>query len=162
MSESWIQQMLNGLCRAAEQRDGKTFASYFAEDGVYHDDFYGSFSGRQRVAELCNDWLYKHARDLRWDMLEPVFQDERLYARYIFSYNSTLPEAKGARAIFEGVAIMQLHDGRIMDYREVINCGTAFTDMNFNPERIFKIFARKGSALKARPEVRRHLPSVPT
>ena len=42
MSDLDIQQMLNGLCRAAEAFDGKTFASYFAEDGVYHDDFYGS------------------------------------------------------------------------------------------------------------------------
>jgi SnoaL-like protein len=160
MSELNIQQMLNGLCRAAERRDGKTFASYFAEDGVYHDDFYGSFAGRERVAELINDWFYKDARDLRWDMIDPALDAGRLYVRYIFSYNSTLPEAEGARTMFEGVSIMSLRDGKITDYREIINCGTAFVDMNFHPERIFTIFSRKASAMKEKPEVQRHLPSA--
>lgn len=159
MSELNIQGMLNGLCRAAEQRDGKAFASYFAEDGVYHDDFYGSFVGRARVAELIDDWFYKDARDLRWDMIDPAFEAGRLYVRYIFSYNSTLPEAQDARTMFEGVSIMLLRDHKITDYREIINCGTAFVDMNFHPERIFKIFSRKASAMKAKPEVQRHLPS---
>jgi ketosteroid isomerase-like protein len=160
MSEAKIQNMLNGLCRAAEACDGKAFAAYFAEDGVYHDDFYGSFVGRERVAQLVTDWLHKDARDLRWDMKEPACQNDRLYTRYIFSYNSTLPEAKGARAMYEGVATMQLRDGLIADYREIISCGTAFVDMHFHPERIFKIFARKAAAFKERPEVRRHLPSA--
>lgn len=159
MSELNIQHMLDGLCRAAEARDGKAFASHFAEDGVYHDDFYGSFVGRERVAELINDWFYKDARDLRWDMIDPATEAGRLYVRYIFSYNSTLPEAEDARTMFEGVSIMSLRDGKIADYREIINCGTAFVDMNFHPERIFKIFSRKASAMKKKPEVLRHLPS---
>jgi ketosteroid isomerase-like protein len=158
MSQSNIQQMLDGLCRAAEARDGKAFASYFAEDGTYHDDFYGSFVGRERVAELINDWFYKDARALRWDMIEPAHEAGRLYVRYVFSYESTLPEARGARAMFEGVSIMSLRDGKIAEYREIINCGTAFADMHFHPERMFAIFSRKASAMKAKPEVQRHLP----
>lgn len=55
MSDPNIRQMLDGLCRATEMRDGQAFASYFAEDGVYHDYFYGAFEGRSRVAELIND-----------------------------------------------------------------------------------------------------------
>ncbi len=80
-----------------------------------------------------------------------------LYARYTFSYRSTLPEAKGARAMFEGVAIMKLRDGKIAEYHEVANTATGFVDMNFAPERIAKIVARQGAALKARPEMQRHL-----
>ena len=159
MSEVDISKMLNGLCRAAEAFDGEAFASYFAEDGVYHDDFYGSFAGRERIAELINAWFYKHARDMRWDMIDPVYQGGRLYVRYVFSYNSKLPEANGARAMFEGVSIMLMRGGKITEYREVIACGTAFIDMNFAPERIFKIFARKAAAMKEKPEVARHLPS---
>ena len=87
-------------------------------------------------------WLHKDARALRWDMLEPVVENDRLYARYLFSYNSTLPEARNARAMYEGVAIMQLRNGQIADYREVISRGTAFVDMHFHPERISKIFGR--------------------
>jgi ketosteroid isomerase-like protein len=89
MSENTsIQKMLDGLCRAAEAFDGRKFASYFAEDGVYHDDFYGAFAGRERIAELINQWFFKHARDMRWDMFDPALAGDRLYARYIFSYNS--------------------------------------------------------------------------
>ena len=159
MSELEIQQMLKGFCRAAEAFDGKTFASYFAEDGVYHDDFYGSFAGRERIAELINVWFFKYASDMRWDMIDPVYQGGRLYVRYVFSYNSKLPEANGARTMFEGVSMMLLRDGMITEYREIIACGTAFVDMNFHPERIFKIFARKAAAMKAKPEVQRHLQS---
>ena len=90
-------------------------------------------------------------------MHAPVSDGETLYARYTFSYRSTLPEAKGARAMFEGVAIMKLRDGKIAEYHEVANTAPAFVDMNFAPERIAKIVAKQGAALKARPEMKRHL-----
>ena len=160
MTELNIRQMLDAMCRAGEAGDGETFASYFAEDGVYHDDFYGAFVGRERVAEWVTDWLHKDARAMRWDMLDPVYADGRLYTRYIFSYDSTLPEALGKRAMYEAVSIMTLReDGKITSYREVVNSGTAFTDMDFHPERLFKIYARKAAALKALPELQAHLQS---
>jgi hypothetical protein len=159
MGDLNIREMLDGMCRAAEAFEGDKFASYFAEDGVYHDDFYGAFEGRTRIAELIDQWFFKHACNLRWDMIDPVFDGTRLYVRYIFSYNSKLPEANGARTMFEAVSIMTLRDGKIREYREVIACGTAFVDMSFHPERIFKIFERKGRALKERPEVQPHLTS---
>ena len=145
------------MCRAAERRDGQAFASHFAEDGVYHDDFYGEFVGRERIAELINDWFHRDGRSYRWDMIDPVMQADRLYVRYIFSWNSNLPEAADARTMFEGVSIMTLRGDQITNYREVVSAGTAFVDMNFHPERIFKIFSRKATAMKAKPEVQAHL-----
>jgi hypothetical protein len=106
---------------------------------------------------MINDWFFKSATDMRWDMHDPVCDEKILYARYIFSYTSLLPEASGRRAMFEGVAIMRLRDCRIADYREVANTGPGFADMNFAPERIVKILRRQGDALKARPELPRHL-----
>ena len=50
---------------------------------------------------------------MRWDMIDPVYQGGRLYVRYVFSYNSKLPEAEGARTMFEGVSMMSLRDGKI-------------------------------------------------
>jgi ketosteroid isomerase-like protein len=149
--------MLRTFCDAVERRDGKAFADLFTEDGVYHDVFYGAFKGRTGIAELIDDWFYRTATDFRWDMHAPVSDGETLYARYTFSYSSTLPEANGARAMFEGVAIMKLSDGKILEYHEVANTAPGFVDMNFAPERIAKIVARQGAALKARPEMRRHL-----
>jgi ketosteroid isomerase-like protein len=149
--------MLRAFCNAVEQRNGAAFAGLFTEDGVYHDVFYGAFEGRAKIAGMVDDWFYRTATDFRWDMHEPVSDGNTLYARYTFSYGSTLSEAKGARAMFEGVAIMRLRDGKIACYHEVANTATGFVDMNFAPERIAKIVARQGAALKARPEMKRHL-----
>ena len=68
-----------------------------------------------------------------------------------------IAKAKGARAMFEGVAIMALRDGMIAEYHEVANTAPAFVDLSFAPERIAKIVAKQGAALKARPEMQRHL-----
>jgi ketosteroid isomerase-like protein len=152
-----ITAMLRTFCDAVERRDGRAFADLFTEDGVYHDVFYGAFKGRSGIAELIDDWFYRTATDFRWDMHAPVSDGETLYARYTFSYRSTLPEANGARVMFEGVAIMKLSDGKILEYHEVANTAPGFVDMNFAPERIAKIAARQGAALKARPEMARHL-----
>ena len=149
--------MLRAFCDAVEQRDGKAFANLFTEDGVYHDVFYGAFKGRTKIAEMIDEVFYRTATDFRWDMHSPVTDGKTLYAHYTFSYRSTLPEAKGARVMFEGVAMMKLRDGKILEYHEVANTAPAFVDMNFAPERIAKIFAKQGAALKARPEMRRHL-----
>ena len=149
--------MLRTFCDAVERRDGKAFAALFTEDGVYHDVFYGAFKGRAKIAEMIDDWFYRTATDFRWDMHTPVSDGTTLYARYTFSYRSTLPEAKGARAMFEGVSIMTLKDGLIASYHEVANTATGFVDMNFAPERIAKIMAKQGAALKARPEMARHI-----
>ena len=152
-----VQAMLRAFCAAVEQRNGAAFADLFTEDGVYHDVFYGAFEGRAKIAGMIDDWFYRTATDFRWDMHTPVSDGETLYARYTFSYRSLLPEAKGARAMFEGVAIMKLRGGKIADYHEVANTATGFVDMNFAPERIAKIAARQAAALKARPEMKRHL-----
>jgi ketosteroid isomerase-like protein len=149
--------MLHAFCDAVEARNGKAFAALFTEDGVYHDVFYGAFKGRTKIAEMIDDWFYRTAEDFRWVMHDPVSDGKTLYARYTFSYRSTLPEAKGARAMFEGVSIMQLRDGQIAEYHEVANTAPAFVDLNFAPERMAKIIAKQGAALKARDEMKRHL-----
>ncbi|TFV37112.1 nuclear transport factor 2 family protein [Bradyrhizobium frederickii] len=149
--------MLRAFCDAVEQRDGRAFAELFTAGGVYHDVFYGAFAGREKIAAMIDDWFYRTATDFRWDMHEPVSDGTTLYARYTFSYRSTLPEANGARAMFEGVAIMTLKDGKIAGYREVANTAPAFVDLNFAPERIAKIVAKQGAELKSRPEMQRHL-----
>ena len=84
-----VSAMLRSFCEAVERRDGKAFAALFAEDGVYHDVFYGAFEGRQKIAELIDDWFYRTAADFRWDMHAPVSDGETLYAfRYAFNGNA--------------------------------------------------------------------------
>jgi ketosteroid isomerase-like protein len=152
-----VKTMLREFCNAVEQRDGQRLAGLFCEDGVYYDVFYGPFAGRQRIAEMINEWFYRDADDFRWDMVDPVFDGQTLYARYLFSFRSLLPEAQRARVMFEGVSIMKISDGLIAEYREIANVAPGLVDMNFAPERIAKIVARQGNELKKRPEMTRHL-----
>jgi len=107
------------LARAVEDGNGAALAALFTEDGVYHDVFYGAFEGRRRIRELADEWIYRNARDGRWAMFDPVSDGRSLYARYIFTYVSTLPEAKGRRTGFEGVAIIQLENGLIANERRI-------------------------------------------
>ena len=148
---------LDKFCRAVERREGAAFAALFAEDGVYHDVFYGAFIGRAKIAEMIDDWFYRTARDFRWDMHDPVSNGATLYARYTFSYVSTLPEAPRERIQFEGVAIIGLRDGLISSYREIANVGPALVALGFAPERVAKILAKEGAALKKDPDMARHV-----
>ena len=152
--------LLKKFCSAVERRDGKSFAELFTEDGVYHDVFYGAFKGRAKIAEMVDDWFHRTARDFRWEMFRPVSDGTTLYAYYTFSYVSTLPEAQGKnggkRVGFDGVSIMTLRDGRIVEYREVANSSIGLLDIGFAPERVAKILAKEAKEIKARPEWSRH------
>jgi hypothetical protein len=119
--------------------------------------FYGAFEGRTRIATMIDDWFYRTARDFRWHFHQPVSDGTTLYARYTFSYVSTLPEARGKRVGFEGVAVMQLRDGLITEYREVANVGPAFVALGFAPERVCKLLARAGEHLSCDPSFARQL-----
>lgn len=150
--------LLKTFTDAVERHDGKSLAALFTEDGVYHDAFYGAFVGRERIAALIDEWFHRDARAFRWDMHEPITDGRTLYARYVFSYVSTMPGAPAdERVTFEGVAIMRLREGMITEYREVANTGPAFTRMRFAPERVYKILQRQEAELRGRDETARHV-----
>ena len=64
--------MLREFCDAVERQDGRRFANLFCDDGVYHDVFYGEFAGQKKIPEMIDDWFFKYATDIRWDMHDPV------------------------------------------------------------------------------------------
>ena len=151
-----LSALLKQFTSAVERRDGKAFAELFAEDGVYHDVFYGPFKGRAKIAEMIDDWFHRTARDFRWEMFRPVSDGKMLYAYYTFSYVSTLPEANGKRVGFDGVSMMQLSDGKITEYREVANSSMGLLEIGFAPERVAKILGKEAKHIKERPEWKRH------
>ncbi len=151
-----LSALLKQFTSAVERHDGRAFAQLFAEDGVYHDVFFGPFAGRAKIAEMIDDWFYRTARDFRWEMFRPVSDGKMLYAYYTFSYVSTLPEANGKRVGFDGVSIMQLRDGLIVEYREVANSSIGLLEIGFAPERVAKILGKEARHIKARPEWKRH------
>jgi len=149
-------KLLQAFTAAVEAEDPERFAALFTEDGVYHDVFYGAFTGRAGIAAMIRDRFCRDATDFRWDMHDPVTDGTTLYARYVFSYRSKMPASAGKRAMFEGVSIMMLRDGLIASYREVADTATGFVDLGFAPERMARIAGRKSASLRERPEAARH------
>ncbi len=150
-------KLLQDFCAAVEAEDPERFAALFAEDGVYHDVFYGAFAGRAGIAGMIRDRFCRDATDFRWDMHNPVTDGTTLYARYVFSYRSKMPDSAGKRAMFEGVSIMTLRDSLIATYREIADTAPGFVDLGFAPERIARFAARQGAALRSQAEAVRHL-----
>src|SRR5260221_5292907 len=130
-----VSALLKEFTSAVERRDGKAFATLFTEDGVYHDVFYGAFEGREKIAEMIDDWFYRTARDFRWEMFRPVSDGKTLYAYYTFSYVSTLPEANGKRVGFEGVSMMNLNGGRNAEDRANSYIGPALPGLRVSARR---------------------------
>jgi len=94
---------------------------------------------------LINDWFYRTARDFHWEMREPLTNGHMLYARYAFSYVSTLPEAQGRRVGFEGVSIMKLRDDLISEYQEIANVGPALVALGLHLSACAKSLHAKAS-----------------
>lgn len=156
MSEAFgslIRRMGEAVCA----RDFPAAAACFTAEGVYDDDFYGRFTGREEIARLFAERFHRDGENFHWSFHEPVTNGEIGYARYVFSWNSNLPDSAGKRAVFEGVSICRLEGPLITHYREVAATQTARHLMGFHPERLAKLVAREAERLVSRPEVLPHL-----
>ena len=138
-----IRKMTNSIVEG----DGSRAASYFAEDGFYHDVFYGVFK-KPAIPDLVENYFHKDAEKFEWEICETSSNGHTGFARYIFSYDSKMPESLGKRAIFEGVAICELTSGSISSYREVANVYTGLLMLGFHADRLSKIAGRQVDSLK--------------
>ena len=148
--------LLDRFTAAVEAGDGGRLGSLFTADGVYHDTFYGEFTGPAAIAAMLEGHFWRDATAFRWDMFDPVHQGERGYARWVFSYTSNLPEAKGKRIIFEGMSKFELAGERIAHYGEVFDIGIALSQTDFAPERVARILKRAADGVRARHADGRH------
>ncbi len=148
--------LMRALAESVMAADGARFASLFTEDAVYHDVFYGAFRGRDAIRDMLENRFHRDAANFRWDFHDPVSDGKTGYARYVFSYDSRLPDAAGKRGMFEGVSIVRLKDGLIRDYSEVANAGPGLARLGFAPERLEKILSRMAGELAGRDEAAGH------
>jgi ketosteroid isomerase-like protein len=139
--------IMTALAESVMAADGARFAALFTEDAVYHDVFYGACRGRDEIRDMLENRFHRDATNFRWDFHDPISDGELGYARYVFSYDSRLPDAAGRRGLFEGVSIVRLADGLIRDYREVANVGPGLARLGFAPERLEKVMARMAGDL---------------
>ena len=148
--------LLQQFSAAVEANNGEALASLFTADGVYDDYFFGpSKPGAAAIAEMLAHF-HEGGRNFKWEFFDPVTTGPLGYASYRFSYDSTLPDAKGARVVFDGISRFELQDGRIKRYSEVFDRGMALAQLDFAPERLKKLALRYAGALKARPEAAKH------
>ena len=150
--ETLITNLADGACRG----DGAAVAACFTDDGIYHDCFYGSFQGTS-IKDMIENYFHRDAENFLWDMHAPVEAGSVGYARYVFSYASKLPDARGKRAVFEGVSVCRLKDGLIEEYREVANSIAGLQQLGFDNHRLGKLISRETAELLGRDESRHHI-----
>ena len=100
------------------------------------DEFFGAHRGRAAIAAMLQRF-HDTGSDYRWDFLDPVSDGSTGYARFRFSYRSTLPESAGRPVMFEGISQFRLaEDGLIAHYGEAFDRGVALVQLGFPAERI--------------------------
>ena len=149
-------ELVNRFAAAAASGDGDALADLFTPDGIYDDYFFGPNTGREAIKGMLADFA-EGGRDFRWEFFDPVRSDSVGYAAYRFSFNSTRPEAKGARVVFDGIGRFDLEGDRIRRYSEVFDRGMALAQQAFAAEHLAKIELKYALATKARPEWKGHL-----
>ena len=152
-------KLMARLAEAACAGDGAAVAALFTENGVYHDVYYGPFEGHEAIVGMIEGLFHGYAKNFIWDFHEPVSNGDIGYARYVFSYESTLPECAGNRAMFEGVSRVELEGGKLKSYSEVANIGPGLVSLGFPAERTYKILEKHSKALQSRDESRHHFAS---
>jgi hypothetical protein len=152
-----LAELLKQFSAAVEAGNGDALADCFTEDGIYDDYFFGpSKPGREGIKEMLAHF-FEGGKNFKWDFHDPVESPALGYASYRFSYDSTLPEARGARVVFEGIGRFKLRGGRIAHYSEVFDRGIALAQLDFAPERLKKVAVKYATKLKQRPELAPHV-----
>ncbi len=148
--------LLQHFSAAVEANDGPGLARLFTADGIYDDYFFGpSKPGAAAIAEMLAHF-YDGGKNFKWEFYDAVATGPLGYASYRFSYDSTLPDAKGARVVFDGISRFELEGAKIKRYSEVFDRGMALAQLDFAPERLKKVALKYANTLKARPEAARH------
>jgi hypothetical protein len=149
-------ELVTRFAEAAASGQGDALADLFTPDGIYDDYFFGPNQGREAIKKMLAHFA-EGGRDFKWEFFDPVRAGDVGYASYRFSYQSTRPEANGARVVFDGIGRFDMAGDRIRRYSEVFDRGMALAQQAFAPEHLVKIEQKYARALKARPELREHL-----
>ena len=133
-----LERMTAAICAG----DAEGAAACFTPQGVYHDGFYGEFTGRAEIARMVRECFHRDARELTWTVHD-VLSDGRIgYARYAFSYTSRLPGAEGRRVGFAGLSCCVLEGGLIRRYGEIFERAPVLAKLGFAETRILKAVRR--------------------
>ena len=159
MPKTPFARLLERFSAAVEAADGHAFAESFAEDGEYHDAFYGVFRGRAAIADMLENYFWRDAEAFKWEMLDPVDNGETGYARWRFSYTAKTPEANGKRIFMEGVGFFRLRDGLLARYEDYARIGEVLVQLNLPAAKSLRVLEKMAAQQNAKPEAKPHLQS---
>lgn len=149
--------LLNAFTSAVESGDGHRLAELFCDNGVYHDGFYGPSEGHNAIADMLETHFHGNAKDFRWQMFDPVCDGRIGFARYVFSYTSTMQGFEGRRVVFEGMSRFEFEDGKISDYSENFDTGIALAQLGFDGEQLNRILSKSAERMRSRNSEGPHL-----
>ena len=101
---------------AVENNDGEKLASLFTVDGIYDDYIYGEFKGRRNIAMMLPTHFHRDARNFSWEMYDLLNNKSKGYARYRFSFTSTLTSSENLKVAVHGMAYFHFEDNLIKYY----------------------------------------------
>jgi len=134
--------LLGRMTAAICAGDAEGAAACFTPEGIYHDGFYGEFSGRAQIARMVRKLFHRDARDFEWKLFDAVSDGRLGYARYEFSYVSRMPGSEGRRVGFSGISCCELEGELLRRYGEVFERAPVLARLGFSDERILKSVKR--------------------
>ena len=140
---------------AVENNDGETLASLFTPEGIYDDYIYGEFKGRKNISIMLSTHFHRDAKNFFWEMYDLISNDSKGYARYRFSFTSTLAGSENLRVAVPGMAYFQFNSSLIEYYGEVVNGGIPMAQLNLPSKKIKRVFEKWSErALDSDPKLR--------
>ena len=127
---------------AVEDNDGETLASLFTLDGIYDDYIYGEFKGRKNIAMMLPTHFHRDAKNFSWEMYDLISNDNKGYARYRFSFTSSLAGSENLRVAVPGMAYFQFNGKLLEYYGEVVNGGIPMAQLNLPAGKIKRVFEK--------------------
>ncbi|MFL2793011.1 MAG: nuclear transport factor 2 family protein [Paracoccaceae bacterium] len=141
---------------AVENNDGETLASLFTLEGIYDDYIYGEFKGRKNIAMMLPTHFHRDAKNFSWEMYDLINNESKGYARYRFSFTSTLAGSENLCVAVPGMAYFQFNGSLIEYYGEVVNGGIPMAQLNLPSKKIKRVFEKwSDRALDADPELKK-------
>ena len=127
---------------AVENNDGEKLASLFTVDGIYDDYIYGQFEGRRDIARMLPTHFHRDAKNFSWEMYDLLNNESKGYARYRFSFTSTLTGSENLKVAVPGMAYFQFDGNLIEYYGEVVNGGIPMAQLNLPAGKIKRVFEK--------------------
>lgn len=134
----------NRFASAFNTRDVDQVLECFTVDAVYHDLFYGRFTGRAGLRRLF-ERMYSEGVHHRWTMTGVVENPDRTIGEWTFEFtvSDAVPQGAGRTLRFDGVSIFQTRSGRCHTYREYFDRGAALFALGIEPGAVARLLARR-------------------